>query len=56
MNDFIFKFFGNIYFGLDKRNVINSIINNHGYKKVCIIIDHNLLNLSIIDNYINHLK
>ncbi len=56
MKKFNFKFYGNIYFGLESRFKINEIIKKNNYNKICLIIDHNLLKLPIFENFMNEIN
>ena len=56
MKKFNFKFYGNIYFGLESRFKINEIIEKNNYNKICLIIDHNLLRLPIFENFMNEIN
>ena len=56
MRKFNFTFNGNIFFGSGSRSKINNIITNNNYKSICIVIDHALLSVPLINEFIESIK
>ena len=52
MRKFNFIFKGNIFFGSGSRFKINDIIRDNNYKSICIVIDHALLSVPLINEFI----
>lgn len=55
MNYFNFIFKGNIYFGVNSRSILKKIIKEKNYNEICVIIDHALMDLPIIDELLKDL-
>ncbi len=53
MKEFQFIFKGNIFFGNGSRKQLKNIISDNNYKNVCFIIDQGLINLRIIEEFLN---
>jgi len=56
INKFNFVFKGNIHFGVESRNNIDSILKEHDYKSACIIIDHALVSIPVFTRFIDSLE
>jgi len=56
MNQFNFIFKGNIFFGIGARNNIDMILKTNNYQKACIVIDHALMSVPLIRDYISKFK
>jgi len=56
MNQFNFIFNGNIFFGIGARNNIDMILKSNNYKKACIVVDHALMSVSMVKDYISEFK
>ncbi len=56
MNKFNFRFYANIFFGSGVRYKINDIISDNNYKNICIVIDHALLSVDLISEFIESIN
>lgn len=56
MINFNFKFYGNIYFGKGARFELKNILENENYQNLAVVIDHNLLDIPLFDEFISDLS
>ena len=55
MKNFNFKFYGNIFFGINERKVLKKILDDNQFKNICIVIDHALIDIEIFKILIDSL-
>ena len=56
IKEFKFIFNGNISFGVKSRNNTNEILKVNNHKSACIIIDHSLISIEVIRNFLDTLN
>ena len=56
MKNFTFTFNTKVFFGQNSRNYLNQILDNQKFKSLGVVIDHALLNIPLIKQFLNSLN